>query len=71
MDAVAAAGALMLWVILGLAFYFIPTIIAIRRDHPNKVAIILLNFFLGWIGIGWIGALIWSVLAIPEDKQTT
>ena len=61
-------GALMVWWILGLIFYFIPTIIAIKRDHPNKVAIILLNFLLGWVGIGWIGALIWSVLAIPNQR---
>ena len=55
--------------ILFLLIYFIPTIIAVRRDHPNKVAIFLLNFSLGWSGFGWIGALIWSVLAIPEKKQ--
>ena len=62
-------GALMVWWIVGLLFYFIPTIIAIKRDHPNKVAIILLNFLLGWAIIGWIGSLIWSVLAIPEQKE--
>ena len=62
-------GALMVWWIVGLIVYFIPTIIAIKRDHPNKVAIILLNFLLGWVGIGWIGALIWSVLAIPEQGR--
>ena len=62
-------GALMVWWIVGLIIYFIPTIIAIKRDHPNKVAIILLNFLLGWAIIGWIGSLIWSVLAIPEQKE--
>lgn len=62
-------GALMVWWIVGLLFYFIPTIIAIKREHPNRVAIICLNVLLGWVIIGWVGALIWSVLAIPEQKE--
>lgn len=62
-------GALMVWWIVGLIIYFIPTIIAIKREHPNRVAIICLNVLLGWVIIGWVGALIWSVLAIPEQKE--
>ena len=71
METVAVTGAfalILLW-ILGVTLYLVPTIIAISRDHPNKVAIILINFFLGWSVFGWVGALIWSVLAIPEKKQ--
>jgi len=49
--------------------YFFPTVIAIHRDHPNRVAICLLNLFFGWTVIGWFGALIWSVLAI--DKKVS
>ena len=64
-----STGALMVWWIVGLLFYFIPTIIAIKREHPNRVAIICLNVLLGWAIIGWVGALIWSVLAIPEQKE--
>lgn len=43
--------------------YFIPLMIAVFRSHPNAVAISLLNLLLGWTLLGWIGALIWSVLA--------
>jgi len=47
--------------ILGLALYFLPTILALIRKHPDTLAIFLLNFFLGWSFIGWVVALVWSV----------
>jgi len=43
-----------------LALYFIPSIVG--RDKKNKEGIFILNFFLGWTGIGWVIALIWAVL---------
>jgi hypothetical protein len=46
--------------ILGL--YFLPTILALALHHPHALAVFLLNFFTGWSGVGWIGALIWSVI---------
>jgi hypothetical protein len=48
--------------IISLAVYFLPTIIAAVRHHRNTLAIFLINFFLGWTFIGWIGALVWSVI---------
>jgi hypothetical protein len=48
--------------LLSLAVFFLPTIIAVARHHRNALAIFLVNFFLGWTGIGWIAALIWSVI---------
>ena len=47
--------------ILSLAFYFLPTIIALIRGHRNTLAIFLLNFFLGWTFIGWVVSLVWAV----------
>ncbi|MFH1662731.1 MAG: superinfection immunity protein [Chloroflexota bacterium] len=47
--------------IISLAFYFLPTIIALIRGHRNALAIFLLNFFLGWTFIGWVVSLVWSV----------
>jgi RsiW-degrading membrane proteinase PrsW (M82 family) len=41
-----------------LAFYFLPTIIAIKRKSPHTTAVIILNFFLGVTLLGWIIALI-------------
>ena len=42
-------------------FYFLPAIVAFMRGHHSRVGILLLNFFLGWSGLGWIVALIWSL----------
>lgn len=52
--------------LIGLGFYFIPSIIALIRKKRNKVAIIALNFFLGWSLIGWVVSLVW---ALKKDSQ--
>ena len=49
--------------LLFVAAYFLPTVVAGFRGHKNTLAIFLLNLFLGWTLFGWLGALIWSVLA--------
>ncbi|MCL2679018.1 MAG: superinfection immunity protein [Dehalococcoidia bacterium] len=46
---------------VSLALYFLPSIIAISRRHRNAAAIVLVNLFLGWSGVGWIITLIWSL----------
>ena len=51
-------------IIVGL--YMLPTIIAYRRKHQNKIAILALNLFLGWMLVGWVGALVWSVINHKE-----
>jgi Superinfection immunity protein len=43
-----------------LMAYFIPTIVAARRLHRNRLAILMLNIFLGWTLIGWVAALVWA-----------
>ena len=43
--------------------YLTPTIIAQRRDHPQKRAIVAVNLFFGWTFVGWALALGWSILA--------
>lgn len=48
-------------IVMGLVFYFVPTIVAFSNGHKNKVAIFALNFFLGWTLIGWVGSLVWSL----------
>ena len=52
------------FLILALAglFYFIPAICAYSGDSKNKEAILILNIFLGWTGLGWIIALIWAAM---------
>lgn len=48
--------------VFALMVYFLPTIIAGGRGHRNTTAIVLLNVFLGWTFLGWVVALVWSVL---------
>ncbi len=59
----ATALALMAGTVIGALVYFLPTIIAGRRNHNNTLAIFALNLLLGWIVIGWIVALIWACTA--------
>jgi hypothetical protein len=54
--------------LLGLAVYFLPTIIGAVRRARGVVGIILLNVFGGWTGIGWVGALIWSLVGATDKK---
>ena len=42
--------------------YFVPAIIAKRRHIENLEAIFLVNLVFGWTILGWIGALIWSII---------
>jgi|SRR5262252_6603708 len=43
-----------------LPLYFIPAAVAFSWSHHNRVAILLLNIFLGWTIVGWVGALVWA-----------
>ena len=42
--------------------YSVPTMIAKFSNHKQRTAIFVLNMTLGWTVIGWIIALIWSVM---------
>jgi len=61
-------GPFSLWHILILlilgAIYFLPSLIAFNRHHHNRVAILALNFLLGWTALGWVAAFIWSLTAV-------
>jgi hypothetical protein len=56
------------WAIFAIVFvivfgiYFLPAIIAISNNRKNKVAITVLNIFLGWTFIGWVGSLVWALM---------
>jgi len=47
--------------LIALLLYFLPTIVAFLRGHQSRAGILLVNFFLGWSGLGWIIALIWAL----------
>jgi len=53
------------FLIFGLAFYFLPAIIAAVRHTHNATGILLLNLFLGWTVVGWCIALVMAVGSMP------
>lgn len=46
-----------------LALYALPSIVAFKRKHKSKMAILIVNLFLGWTLVGWVIALAWSFTA--------
>lgn len=54
--------AVVVYVCVVLPVYFLPTAVAYRRDHKNFTALLALNVFGGWTVVGWVGALVWSLL---------
>jgi hypothetical protein len=52
----------LIFILVLILLYFLPTFIAARRKTSLLVPTILVNIFLGWTVIGWIGALIMSFL---------
>lgn len=59
-------GTIIALVVVGVIFYFIPSVVAWKRKHRQLIPIILLNVFLGWSFLGWVGALVWAFL---DDKK--
>jgi hypothetical protein len=57
--------------VVGLALYFLPTLIAGFRQHHNAAAIFALNLLLGWTFLGWVVALVWSLTAVERPRQAT
>ena len=49
---------LIFWI--AIYVYFFPTVIGYSRRHMNTLSIFMLNLFLGWTFLGWVGALVWA-----------
>jgi hypothetical protein len=49
--------------------YVLPAIVAFRRRHPNRWAILVINIALGSTGIGWLGALVWAFNAVHRPDE--
>lgn len=43
-----------------IIFYFLPSIIAFKRDHHAKIGILIINTIIGWTIIAWVVTLIWA-----------
>jgi len=59
----------LLALLVALALYFLPTIIAVLKKKTNFLPILLLNLFLGWSFIGWIVALVWATTKDASPQQ--
>lgn len=51
---------------LSLAGYCLPTFICMARRTKKSIGIVLLNILAGWTFIGWIVALVWSIM---DDRK--
>ena len=49
---------------LAACVYLLPMAIAVRRSHPNAIAIAVVNLLLGWTLVGYVVALAWSFTAL-------
>jgi len=49
-----------MWFLFFVLLYFVPTIVAGNRIHPQTGAIFVLNLCLGWTLVGWVIALVWA-----------
>lgn len=54
---------------VGAVIYLLPTLIAMIRSHNKLPQIAALNIFLGWLIIGWIGAIIWCMTSDVHSKN--
>ncbi len=54
-----------------LPLFFLPIIIAVKKNHPHRIPIILVNIFGGlFFGVGWLIALVWCFI-VPSETQST
>ena len=59
-----------LLVVGGIVLYFLPAIIAYKRNHANKGIILLIDFLLGWTFLGWAGCLVWAFIDTDGSKTS-
>jgi hypothetical protein len=43
-----------------LLFYFLPTVVAFMRRHPQRRTLAAVNLVSGWSGLAWLGVLAWA-----------
>jgi hypothetical protein len=56
-----ASGTFLLLLVLALACYFLPTLIALSRGKANGTGgVFFVNLALGWTVVGWFVSFIWA-----------
>ena len=53
---------LLLKIVIGGFFYFLPAIIGARRRHASQKPLFWSNLLLGWTGFGWLALTLWACL---------
>lgn len=61
-------GAILIIVVL-LAIYFTPALVAAGRGHHQSLAIFMLNLLLGWTLLGWVAAIVWACTETRSRAQ--
>lgn len=54
-----------------VALYFVPSLVAYLRKVPNMGSVVVINAFLGWTVIGWVAALAMAARTVPQNFVTT
>ena len=52
---------------VALYLFLLPTVLAVRRRHHQRLAIIATNLLFGLTGFGWAVALIWSLTSVRKE----
>ncbi|MFW8591843.1 SHOCT domain-containing protein [Glaciecola sp. 2405UD65-10] len=62
-----------IFLVVLLPLFFLPTFIALKKNHPYKIPIILVNIFGAALwGLGWIVALVWCfIMPIKSSKNSS
>lgn len=58
----------LIFILLVLALYFLPFIIALIRDVRNKTSVFFLNLFLGWTIIGFFVLIFYASLTSASSN---
>ena len=64
------AAVTIIFVIIGIGMYFIPTIVAKVRGVSNLGSVAVINVFLGWTFVGWIIALAMACKSVYQVNIT-
>ena len=60
-------GTIIAIVLIALAVYILPSVLALARGHRNKGAVIAYNLLGSWTIFGWFVALVWAVYREPSS----
>ncbi len=58
-------------IFLGFPVYFLPALLAAKREHPKRRKILLFNTLTAWSVVGWVWLLFLAVRGIAAEKEDT